>query len=84
MIPYKTVISITARLLNRIPTSIGQSIASGLRKLVKREIKSAKSRYYYDLISDRAKGDSSRLWKAASCFSCSFLSLGILHFTVYS
>ena len=76
MIPYKTVISITARLLNRIPTSIhvGQSIASGLRKLVKREIKSAKSRYYYDLISDRAKGDSSRLWKAASCFSCSFLS----------
>ena len=43
MIPYKTVISITARLLNRIPTSIGQSIASGLRKLVKREIKSAKS-----------------------------------------
>ena len=74
MIPYKTVISITVRLLNRIPTSIGQSIASGLRKLVKREIKSAKSRYYYDFISDRAKGDSSRLWKAASCFSCSFLS----------
>ena len=74
MIPYKTVISITARLLNRIRTSIGQSIASRLRKLVKREIKYAKSRYYCDLISDRAKGDSSKLWKAASCFSCSFLS----------
>ena len=64
MKPCKIVITITARLLNRSHTFTRNEYRM-LRNLVNRELKCAKSSYFCDLIS-KAKGDSSKLWKAVN------------------